>query len=97
MFFSRMATNWQKHQRLTIAILAFAVFRIVVERGFGWAPLDWPAVLKMALGFAAATAAGAFLKTLWELGTAYHKKLCTFLTALRKFCREYWSSRTAAV
>jgi hypothetical protein len=97
MFFSRMATNWQKHQRLTIAILAFAVFRIVVERGFGWAPLDWPAALKMASGFAAATVAWAFLKTLWELGTAYHKKLCTFLTALRKFCREYWSSRTAAV
>ena len=97
MFLSRMATNWQKHQKLTITILALAVIRIVVERGLGWPPLTWLAILKIALGFAAATVAWAFLKTLWELTTAYHKTLCTFLTALRKFCREYWSSKTAAL
>jgi hypothetical protein len=97
MFFSRMATNWQKYRTLTTAVLAFAVFRIVVEMGFRWAPLDWLAILKIALGIAAATVSWAFLKTLWEWGTAYHKRLCTFLTALRKFCREYWSSKTAAV
>jgi len=44
----------------------------------------------------AATVAWAFLKTCWELGTVYYKRLCTFVGALRKFCREYWS-RTAAV
>jgi hypothetical protein len=37
-----------------------------------------------------------FLKTCWELGTVYYKSLCTFVCALRRFCREYWS-RTAAV
>jgi len=30
------------------------------------------------------------------LGTVHYKKLCTFVGALRRFCRDYWS-KTAAV
>ena len=96
MFLRRMATNWKKHRKLTAAILAFAVFRAVAENGFGWPPLNWLAVLGLALGFAAATAGWAFFRTLWELGTAYHKRACTFIVALRKFCRDYWSKTAAA-
>ena len=44
----------------------------------------------------AATVVWAFLKTCWELGTVHYKKLCTFVGALRRFCRDYWS-KTAAV
>jgi hypothetical protein len=38
----------------------------------------------------------SFLKTCWELGTFHYKRLCTFVGALRRFCRNYWS-KTAAV
>jgi hypothetical protein len=58
--------------------------------------LDGYAILQIGMRVLAATVAWAFLKTCWELGTVYYKRLCTFVGALRKFCREYWS-RTAAV
>ena len=96
MFLRRMETNWKKHRKQTMAILAFAVFRIVLEIGFGWAPLNWLACLGLALGFAAATVVWAFLRTLWEMATAWHKRTCTFVVALRKFCRDYWSKTAAA-
>jgi hypothetical protein len=54
------------------------------------------ATLKFGVVVVAATLAWAFLKTGWELGTFHYKRLCTFVGALRKFCRDYWS-KTAAV
>jgi hypothetical protein len=78
-------------------VLLFAIARTYVELHLGWAPLNYLSVLELALGLLVLTVAWAFLKALWEMGMAYHRKLCTFYAALRKFCREYWSSKTAAV
>jgi hypothetical protein len=88
--------NWKKHQTLTLTILLVALARIVLEDAHGEAPLDGYAILQIGVRVLVATVAWAFLKTCWELGTVYYKRLCTFVGALRKFCREYWS-RTAAV
>ena len=96
MFLHRVKMNWKRHQMLTMAILLFALARIVLEDFFGAAPLTGFAVLKLALLLLAATVAWAFLKTSLELGAVYHRKLRTFVVALRKFCRDYWR-RTAAV
>ena len=96
MFLHRVKTNWKRHQALTLTILLVAVARIVLENAFGEAPLSGYGILKIGLGVLAATVAWAFLKTCWELGSVYHRRLCTFLAALRRFCREYWS-KTAAV
>jgi hypothetical protein len=97
MFLHQVKMNWKKYRRLVEMVLLFAAARAYVELRLGWAPLNYLAVLKLALGLLAFTVAWAFLKTLWELGMAYHRKLCTFYAALRKFCREYWSSKAAAV
>jgi hypothetical protein len=96
MFLHRVKMNWKKHQTLTLTILLVALARIVLEDAHGAAPLDGYAILQIGVRVLAATVAWAFLKTCWELGTVYYKRLCTFVGALRKFCREYWS-RTAAV
>ena len=96
MFLHRVKLNWKKHQALTVTILLIALARIVLENAFGEVPLNGYAILKLALGVLAVTVTWAFLKTCWELGTVYYKRLCTFVAALRKFCREYWS-KTAAV
>jgi hypothetical protein len=96
MFLHRVKMNWKKHQTLTLTILLVALARIVLEDVHGEAPLDGYAILQIGVRVLAATVAWAFLKTSWELGTVYYKRLCTFVGALRKFCREYWS-RTAAV
>jgi hypothetical protein len=96
MFLHRVKTNWKKHQALTLTILLVALARIVLEDAFGEAPSDGYAILQTGVRVLAATVAWALLKTCWELGTVYYKRLCTFIGALRRFCREYWS-RTAAV
>ena len=96
MFLHRVKMNWKKHQTLTLTIVLVALARIVLEDAHGEAPLDGYAILQIGVRVLAATVAWAFLKTCWELGTVYYKRLCTFVGALRKFCREYWS-RTAAV
>ena len=97
MFLHRVKLNWKKHQALTLTILLVALARIVLENVFGEAPLDGYAILKhWRWEFWPLTVAWAFLKTCWELGTVYYKRLCTFVAALRKFCRDYWS-KTAAV
>ena len=96
MFLHRVKMNWKKHQTLTLTILLVALARIVLENAFGEAPLDGYAVLNIGVGVLLLTLAWAFLKTCWELGTVHYKRLCTFVGALRKFCRDYWS-RTAAV
>jgi hypothetical protein len=88
--------NWKKHQTLTLTILLVALARIVLENAFGEAPLSGYSILKIGMGVLAATVAWAFLKTCWELGTVYYKKLCTFMGALREFCRDY-RSKTAAM
>jgi hypothetical protein len=96
MFLHRVKMNWKKHQTLTLTILLVALARFVLEDAHGEAPLDGYAILQIGVRVLAATVAWAFLKTCWELGNVYCKRLCTFVGALRKFCREYWS-RTAAV
>ena len=96
MFLHRVKMNWKKHQTLTLTILLVALARIVLENGFGEAPLSAYAILQIGVRVLIAMAAWAILKTCWELGTVYCKRLCTFVGALRRFCREYWS-RTAAV
>jgi len=96
MFLHRVKMNWKKHRTLNLTILLVTLARIVLENVFGEVSLSGYAILKIAMGVLAATVAWAFLKTCWELGTVYYKRLCTFAGALRKFCRDYWS-RTAAV
>ena len=96
MFLHRVKLNWKKHQALTLTILLVALARIVLENVFGEAPLDGYAILNIGVGVLLLTVVWAFLETCWELGTVHYKRLCTFVGALRKFCRDYWS-RTAAV
>ena len=97
MFLHRVKMNWKMYQLPAAIVLVFATIRTFLEVDLGWAPLNYLAVLKLALGVLVVTVAWAFLKTLWELGSVYYKKLCTFTVALRRFCRDYWSSKTAAV
>ena len=96
MFLHRVKMNWKKHQTLTLTILLVALARIVLENVFGDGPFERLRHSQVWRGSVAATLAWAFLKTCWELGTFHYKRLCTFVGALRKFCRDYWS-KTAAV
>ena len=96
MFLHRVKMNWKKHQTLTLTILLVALARIVLEDVVGAVPLGEFGFLKIGFGVLIATVAWAFLKTCWELGAVYYRRLCTFVVALRKFCRDYWS-KTAAV
>ncbi len=96
MFLHRVKLNWKKHQALAWTILLVAFARMVMDNVFGEAVLSGYGLLKIGLGILAATMAWAFLKTCWELGTVYCKRLCTFVVALRKFCRDYWSKTAAA-
>jgi hypothetical protein len=96
MFLHRVKMNWKKHQTLTLTILLVALARIVLEDAFGEAPSSVYAFLQIGVRVLIVMVAWAFLKTCWELGTVHYKKLCTFVGALRRFCRDYWS-KTAAV
>ena len=96
MFLHRVKMNWKKHQTLTLTILLVALARIVLESAFGEAPSSVYAFLQIGVRVLIVMTAWAFLKTCWELGTVHYKKLCTFVGALRRFCRDYWS-KTAAV
>ena len=96
MFLHRVKMNWKKHQTLTLTILLVALARIVLEDVVGAVPLSEIGFLKIGFGVLIATVAWAFLKTCWELGAVYYKRLCTFVVALRKFCRDYWSKTAAA-
>ena len=96
MFLHRVKMNWKKHQTLTLTIPLVALARIVLENLFGEGPLTGYSILKIGMGVLAATVAWAFLKTGWELGMLHYKRVCTFIGALRRFCRNYWS-KTAAV
>ena len=96
MFLHRVKMNWKKHQTLTLTILLVALARIVLEDVVGAVPLGEFGFLKIGFGVLIATVALAFLKTCWELGAVYYKRLCTFVVALRKFCRNYWSKTAAA-
>lgn len=97
MFLHQVKMNWKMYRKSAHIVLLLAAGDAFLKAGFGWAPLAFLATLKLALGVLAATVVCAFVRTLWELGTAYCKKLCTFIVALRKFCRDYWSSKTTAV
>jgi len=89
-----VAMNWKRYQKLTIGILLISFTRMFGETSFGWAPLDYVGVFKLALIAIGGLAALAFLKTLLDLGIARYRALLTFVAALRKFSREYWSSST---
>ena len=73
MFLHRVKMNWKRYQKLTMAILLFALARIVLETCFGEAPLGAFADFRLALILLAATVAWAFLKTCVELGAVYYK------------------------
>ena len=47
MFLHRVKMNWKKHQTLTLTILLVALTRIVLENGFGEAPLSGYAILQI--------------------------------------------------
>jgi hypothetical protein len=96
MFLHRVKMNWKKRQTLPMTILLIGLAQIVLEDVFGEAPLSGYAILKIGLGVLAATVAWAFLKTCLELGTVLYKRLCTFVGALRRFCRDFWSKTAAA-
>lgn len=96
MFLHRVKLNWKKHQALAWTILLVAFARMVMDNVFGEAVVSGYDIFKIGLGILAATLAWAFLKTCGELGAVYWRRLCTFVVALRKFCRDYWS-KTAAV
>jgi hypothetical protein len=96
MFLHRVKMNWKKRRTLPLTILLVALARIVLENVLGEAPLSGYAILKIGVGVLAATVAWAFLKTCWELGTVLYKRLCTFVGALRRFCRDFWSKTAAA-
>ena len=96
MFLHRVKMNWKKHQTLTLTILLVALAKVVLENVVGAVPLSGFGFLKIGIGVLIAMVAWAFLKTCWELGAAYYKRLCTFVVALRKFCRDYWSKTAAA-
>ena len=96
MFLHRVKLNWKKHQTLCWIILLVVFGQMVMDNVFGEAMLGGFGILKIGLGILAVTLVWAFLKTCWELGTVYCRRLCTFVVALRKFCRDYWS-KTAAV
>ena len=97
MFLHQVKLNWKKYRNLTLAVLMISFIRMYGEIRFGWAPLDYIGVFKLALIAIASFAALAFLKAVLALGIAYYKQLCSFLTALRPFSRNYWSSKTTAV
>lgn len=68
MFLHRVKMNWKRYQKLTMAILLFALARIVLETCFGEAPLGAFAVLKLALILLAATVAWAVPQDLRGIG-----------------------------
>jgi hypothetical protein len=96
MFRHQVALNWKKYQKLTIVILLIPLSRMFGEINFGWAPLNYIGVFKLALIAIGGLAGLAFLKTLWQLGTARYRQLCTFVAAVRKFSRDYWSTKNLA-
>jgi hypothetical protein len=96
MFLHRVKRNWKKHQALTLTIVSVALGRMAIDKVSGVATLSGYGILGIALGVVLAAVAVAFLKTCWELGTVYYRKLCTFVVALRRFCRDFWS-KTAAM
>jgi hypothetical protein len=96
MFLHRVKRNWKKHQALTLTIVAVALGRMAIDKASGAATLSGCGILGIALGVLTVAVAVAFLKTCWELGIVYYRKLCTFVVALRRFCRDFWC-KTAAV
>ena len=96
MFRHMVAMNWKKYQKLTIGILLISLTRMFGEISFGWAPLDYIGVLKLALIAIGGLAGLAFVKTLLDLAIARYKALCTYIVAVRKFTREYWSTKKVA-
>ncbi|MBV9081299.1 MAG: hypothetical protein JOZ62_01385 [Acidobacteriaceae bacterium] len=97
MFLHRVKMNWKRYQTAAEIILLVAMIRVFCEVCLRWAPLDYIRALELATFAIAGMAALAFLKSLWELGIAYHKKLRMFVVALRTFSRAYWSNKTTAV
>lgn len=96
MFLHRVKRNWQRYQVPAVILLGFAFMRILLEEALGYPPLNGARVLRLTLILIAGSILWAFLKTVKELWNTYWKTLCTFVVALRKFCRDYWSKTAAA-
>ena len=96
MFLHQVKMNVKK-SRATIEWFGVVVLTMAYLRvAFGWGPLNLVGLVKLALAASGVFALWAFGKTLWELAGVYYKKLRTFIVALRKFCRDYWSNRATA-
>ena len=96
MFLHQVKMNWKKYRKPAKVILLVTLIRVYLETGLGWPPLNYLGMIKLALVSIGAMVGWAFLETLWHLGTAYFKTLCTFVVAARKFCRDYWSNKATA-
>ena len=57
MFLHRVKMNWKKHQTLTLTILLVGLARIVLENGFGEAPVSVYAILQIGVRVLIAMAA----------------------------------------
>ena len=93
MFLHHVKQNWKKKYQTTAEIVGILVLTgIYLEVGLElkWGLFNWLGFLELGSVILAGTWLLAFLTTLWEFWTAYHKKLRAFLATLRKFCRDYW-------
>jgi hypothetical protein len=96
MFLHQVKLNIKK-SRATIEFCGLVVLAMAyLQIAFGWGPLNLVGLVKLALTASGAFVLWAFVKTLWELAGVYYKKLRTFIVALRKFCRDYWSNQATA-
>jgi hypothetical protein len=97
MFLHQVKMNIKKN-RTTIESSGIVVLLMVYLRvAFGWGPWNLFGLVKLALIATGGFVLWAFVRTLWELAGVYYKKLRTFIVALHKFCRDYWSNQATAV
>ncbi len=95
MFLHRVKRNFkEKYAKPLAIVLLVALSRTYVEVGLGWPPLSYTGCFKIFLAAVVIAGSLAVLKTLWELGLAYYKRLCNFVVALAKFSRNYWENTT---
>jgi hypothetical protein len=96
MFLQRVKRNFkEKYAKPLAIVLLVALCRAYVEIGLGWPPLTYTGCFQIFLAAVVVAGSLAVLKTLWELGIAYYKRLCTFVVAVAKFSRNYWEDKTS--
>ena len=96
MFLHQVKMNCKKYWTPVQWVTLIALIGIYCQVGLGWPPLNAWGIAELGSAAIVLRMIWAFLKTVWEWGTAYCKKLRTFPTALRKFSRSYWSDQVTA-